>query len=322
MQQRADPSVHVIIVNWNAGAHLFECLKSFATVVDDAVSLTRTTLVDNASTDGSLDIAASTPWPFPLEIIQNKENRGFAAACNQGASGSDADYLLFLNPDTMLRRHCLEVPARFLADPANNTVGIVGIQLLDAENKVARNCARRPTLTSILGQSIGLDRLAPFLFAPHFMQEWAHGQTRAVDQVMGAYYFVRRSLFAALGGFDERFFVYFEDLDFALRASELGWRSVYMAEAQAFHTGRGTTRGIRARSLFYFWRSRILFCRKHFGLVAACLVMASTLLLEPISRIMAALFTGRAVEINDVGRGFILLCSDLPNLFRRHRRHD
>jgi GT2 family glycosyltransferase len=309
-------AIHVIIVNWNAGSQVAECLNSFTAIADDAVSLVRVTLVDNASTDGSLEAIAGVPWPLPLEIIRNKENRGFAAACNQGATGSAAEYLLFLNPDTMLRRHCLEVPARFLADPVNKLVGIVGIQLLDPEGNVTRNCARRPTLMSVLGHSLGLHRLAPSLFPPPFLQEWAHDETRAVDQVMGAYFFVRRSLFAAIGGFDERYFVYFEDMDFALQAAELGWSSVYLADAQAVHLGHGTTRAIRGRSLFYFWRSRILFCRKHFGVVGALMVAASTLLLEPILRMSGALVSRRDSEIKDIACGFAMLCSNLPKLVR------
>jgi GT2 family glycosyltransferase len=316
MQQSSGRSIHVIIVNWNAGIHIVECLNSFAAAADDAVSVTRVTLVDNASTDGSVEAVAKTQWSIPLEIIRNKENRGFAAACNQGAAGSTADYLLFLNPDTMLRRYCLEVPAQFLADPANKTVGIVGIQLVDLEGNVTRNCARRPTLKSILGHSLGLHRLVPSLFPPHFLEEWAHDETRMVDQVMGAYYFVRRSLFATIGGFDERYFVYFEDLDFALQAAELGWSTVYLANARACHHGHGTTRAVRDRSLFYFWRSRILFCRKHFGIRGAFMVTASTLLLEPVSRIFGALFFRRPAEIRDIASGFVMLCSNLPNLMR------
>jgi GT2 family glycosyltransferase len=317
MEQGARRSVHVIIVNWNAGAHVVECLNSFAAVADDAVRLSRVTLVDNASTDGSLEAIAKMRCSFALEIIRNKENRGFAAACNQGAAGSTADYLLFLNPDTMLRRYSLEVPAQFLDDPANKTVGIVGIQLVDVAGNVTRNCARRPTLISILGHSLGLHRLMPSLFPPHFLEEWAHDRTRVVDQVMGAYYFVRRSLFATIRGFDERYFVYFEDLDFALQAAELGWTTVYLANARAYHHGHGTTRAVRDRSLFYFWRSRILFCRKHFGMGGAFMVTVSTLLLEPISRIFRALVSRRPAEIKDIARGFVMLCSDLPNLMRR-----
>src|SRR5204862_212233 len=83
----------------------------------------------------------------------------------------------------------------------------------------------------------------------------------------------------ALGGFDERFFVYYEDMDFAVRARKLGWSSVFLSTAQAFHRGQGTTDAATARRMFYFARSRILYCRKHFGEFGALAVIFSTLLL-------------------------------------------
>ena len=93
-------SAHVVIVNWNSGAQLRECLTSFAAAAGDDVTLSRITMVDNASVDGSADGLEN--MGLPLTVIRNTENHGFAAACNQGAAGSDADFLLFLNPDTRL----------------------------------------------------------------------------------------------------------------------------------------------------------------------------------------------------------------------------
>src|SRR5438477_2434874 len=136
------PSLHVVSVNWNSGAQLRECLASFAAIASDAATV-RVTVVDNASIDGSCDGLEGVT--APLTIIRNTDNRGFGAACNQGAAGSEADYLLFLNPDTRLMPGSLELPARYLQSPAGHAVGIVGIQLLDADGRVARNTARTPT---------------------------------------------------------------------------------------------------------------------------------------------------------------------------------
>src|SRR5689334_21646143 len=230
------PSLHVVIVNWNSGPQLKECLQSFAAVASDEVTV-RLTVVDNASIDGSCDELEGTT-NLPLAIIRNADNRGFGAACNQGAAGSQADYLLFLNPDTRLMPGSLGLPARYLQSPAHHAVGIVGIQLLDADGHVARNTARAPTAWSMIGNSLGVDRVMPALFPPHFAAEWAHDETREVDQVMGAFFLVRRSVFEHLGGFDQRFFVYYEDLDFAARARAHGFSSVYLAGAQAFHRGQ------------------------------------------------------------------------------------
>jgi len=300
-------TVHVVIVNWNSGAQLRECLQSFAAVADDDVAA-RVTVIDNASTDGSSEGLEAS---MPLAVVRNADNRGFGAACNQGAAGSEADFLLFLNPDTRLMPGSFAEPVRYLRARENETVGIGGIQLVDADGRVARNTARAPTAWSMVGNSVGLDRLAPRLFPPHFVTEWAHDQTRTVDQVMGAFFLVRRSLFEALGGFDERFFVYYEDLDFSVRARAQGWRSVYLSTAQAFHRGQGTTEGATARRTFYFCRSRILYARKHFGALGALAVTLATLALEPLARLAAA-----PRSAGDTLRAFAMLWRDLPAIRR------
>ena len=190
-------SVHVVIVNWNSGAQLRECLQSFAAILEDDVAA-RVTVVDNASTDGSCE-GLAVPPSVPLALLRNAENLGFAAACNQGASGSDAEFLLFLNPDTRLMPGSFSAPASYLRLAENSGAGIVGIQLRDAAGHVARNTARTPTAWSMIGNSLGLDRLLPSVFPPHFVTDWAHDETRDVDQVMGAFFFVRRAVFEALG---------------------------------------------------------------------------------------------------------------------------
>ena len=309
------PSVHVVIVNWNSGSQLAECLQSFAAVAVDGVDIARVTVVDNASVDGSCD-ALPGPPSLPLLVIRNPENRGFAAACNQGAAGSGADFLLFLNPDTRLLAGALERPARFLQSPDNDAIGIVGIQLVDDAGHVARNCARMPSPWSLIGNSVGLDRLMPSVFPPLFLSAWAHDETRVVDQVMGAFTFIRRGVFEALGGFDERFFVYFEDLDLALRARARGWNSVYLTSAQAFHRGQGTTASAIGARTYQFSRSRILFALKYFSGAGAALVIVATLVFEPLARALASITSGRAGSLGDIVRAFARLWGDLPAMLR------
>jgi hypothetical protein len=278
-------------------------------VSDDDVAI-RVTVIDNASADGSSD-GLVVPPSVPLAVLRNSDNCGFAAACNQGAAGSQSEFLLFLNPDTRLMAGSLAGPARFLRAGENKAVGIVGIRLFDESGRVARNTARAPTAWSMVGNSIGLDRLLPSIFPPHFNSGWAHDETRVVDQVMGAFFFLRRSLFEALGGFDARFFVYYEDLDFAMRARGRGWSSVYLASAQAFHRGQGTTAGATARRTLYFCRSRILYARKHFGVAGASAVIVATLIFEPIARLLA-----RPTAAASTLRAFAALWKELPSILR------
>ena len=283
---------------------------------DDAVQLNTVTVVDNASTDNSADGLEALAPTVPLRVIRNAENRGFGAACNQGAEGSTADYLLFLNPDTRLLAKSLEVPARFLADLSNAEVGIVGVQLIEENGKVARTCAQFPSPIAMVGHSLGLDRLGLPQFPPHFMKAWPHDETREVDQVMGAFFFVRRALFETLGGFDERFFVYYEDLDFALRAKGAGFTSVYLTQVQVYHKGQGTTSRIVDRRLFYVNRSRGLYALKHFSALAAYVVLSGMLLVEPFTRIFAAFFS----KVNSplaVLRGYRMLWADLPAIVKK-----
>jgi GT2 family glycosyltransferase len=304
-------SIHVVIVNWNSGEQLRECLQSFDAVASDDVTLVRVTVVDNASSDGSCE---ALPASLPLSLVRNADNRGFGAACNQGAAGSRADFLLFLNPDTRLTAGSLETPARYLASPHHAAAGIVGIQLADESGHVARNTARAPTALTMLGNSLGLDRLGLGIFPPHFVTDWAHDDTREVDQVMGAFFFVRREVFEALGGFDERFFVYFEDLDLAQRARGAGWSSVYLATARAFHRGQGTTRKAVARRTFYFVRSKLLYARKFFSAPGALAVFATTLLLEPFARIVVSPRSG-----GETLRAFAWVWKNLPAILRTTR---
>src|SRR4051812_29030236 len=133
------PTIHIVIVNWNSGRQLQECLTSLTAISKDEVSVLGVTVVDNASSDGSTNGLAC---PAPLNVIRNVQNRGFAAACNQGAAGAQSGFLLFLNPDTRLMPGSLEQPARYLQAPEHAAVGIIGIQLLDAAGDVARNTAR------------------------------------------------------------------------------------------------------------------------------------------------------------------------------------
>lgn len=304
------PKIDIIIVNWNSGKQLHNCLQSLSLANPKNCELGNIIVVDNASIDGSIEFVGGLD--LPIVILRNNINRGFAAACNQGATGSKADYLLFLNPDTQLSENSLTAPIAFMEQPENRRVGILGIQLVDDEGRVSRTCARFPTPGRFFAKMLGLDRLFPRVFPSHLMNEWDHADSREVDQVMGAFFLVRRSVFEMLNGFDERFFVYFEEVDFSFRARQLGWRSFYLAEAQAYHKGGGTSEQIRAKRLFYSLRSRILYGYKHFSRTAATLLMLGTLIVEPLSRIALGVVHGSRSEIIETCRAYGMLWSSMP----------
>lgn len=273
--------IDIIIVNWNSADQLVEAVSSIAHYHCGLVS--SVIIVDNASIDDSL-IKAETlqNLSFQLEIIRNTDNQGFSVACNKGAKSAGNEYLLFLNPDTRLFEKSLPISIAFMQDPTNIKVGICGVQLLDETGKVSCSCARFPSLFRFMACATGIDRIFPRL--GYFMAEWDHTETRNVDQVIGAFFLVRRKIFEELNGFDERFFVYFEEVDFSYRAYLAGWLSTYIAETQAFHAGGGISNHIKAQRLFYSLRSRMLYCFKHFSWGDAVGVLLVTLLVEPLSR--------------------------------------
>jgi hypothetical protein len=139
------------------------------------------------------------------------------------------------------------------------------------------------------------------------MAEWDHLESRSVGHVMGSFYLARRALFEQLGGFDERFFMYLEDLDFSLRAQQAGWTSFYLTEAQVYHEGGGTSKQIKARRLFYSLRSRILYGFKHFSRPAALALALGTLTIEPLTRTIFTLARGAPAETFQVWRAYLML---------------
>jgi hypothetical protein len=299
-------SVEIIVVNWNAGHQLLECVQSVQKYGMPIVN--RTIVVDNGSTDGSEITVKNLP---NVEVISAEQNLGFGKACNLGAKHAKSDYLLFLNPDAALYPNTLGQTMAFMQDPNNSQVGICGVQLLDESNHISRSCTRFPSAKSFVLHAIGLDRFMPKL--GHFMSEWDHSQTRQVDHVIGAFFLVRRTVFESLNGFDERYFVYLEDLDFSLRANKAGWQSVYLAQAQAFHAGGGTSNQVKARRLFYLLRSRILFAFKHFSLIGAGMVLLSTLFIEPVSRSILALFRHSWSTFKETWSCYAMLWKWLPS---------
>ena len=302
----------IIIVNWNAGQQLHDCLESIVTARRDGFTLGRVVVIDNASSDGSLEGLDSLC--LPLKIIRNPVNRGFGAACNQGAAACDSRYLLFLNPDTELFDNSLVVPMAFMEDEANQEIGICGIQLVDKKGGVARTCARFPSLSRFAAQAMGFNKIQALKWTGVHMDEWDHLSDKSVDHVIGAFFFMRRGVFEVVNGFDERFFVYLEDVDFSLRAKQAGWNTAYLTGAQAFHMGGGTSRQVKATRLFYSLRSRLLYGFKHFPHWQAWILVGITMLLEPASRLLFCGVRGQWAGLWDTLRGYRMLWKELAEV--------
>ena len=304
---KKEPNLDIVIVNWNSAHQLRDCLKSIEQAGIRQFVLSSVVIVDNGSTDDSM---ANLPVSLPIVTIANKSNRGFGAACNQGAAAGSGNYILLLNPDTRLYPDSLNKVMSLLSTEGAASFGICGIQLVDRSGQVARSCSRFPSAARFVLQSTGLDRLIPK--AGLFMTEWDHSDTRSVDHVIGAFLIIRRSLFTSLGGFDERFFVYFEDLDLSYRAKGLGWSTLYFSGATAFHAGGGTSDQVKASRLFYSLRSRIQYAFKHFSVIGASCVLLSVISAELLARCSLALIRGSISSFFETLSAYRMLVQWLP----------
>lgn len=289
--------IDIVIVNWNSADQLDRCIRSILKFSGDTIE--KCIVIDNGSHDESTIAVEQIKI---VDVFMARKNLGFGKACNVGASRGSAEFILFLNPDTRLYPQTLSDTIAFMNDPKASSVGICGVQLLDEAGDVARSCSRAPTIGRLIARALGIDLILPKLGCR--MTEWDHAQSRQVDQVIGAYFFMRRSVFEALGGFDERFFVYFEEVDLARRAAKAGWTSWYLASSRAFHAGGGTSHQVKAHRLFYSLRSRLQYASKHFSVPGTALVGAATLLVEPVARGCQALLRGRVREVREMLTGY------------------
>jgi GT2 family glycosyltransferase len=299
------PSLDIVIVNWNAGDYLFRSLESIPPARTKDFELKRVVVVDNASSDGSVELIKGVD--LPLLIIRNKENRGFAVACNQGAAGSESDYLLFFNPDASMSPESLGRPIRFMESPDHTHVGICGIKLLDEDGKITTACARFPSLSIYVSQMFGLSKLFPKYFPRHFLLPEELLESREVDQIIGAFFLIRKDLFIKLNGFDERFFVYFEEVDLSLRAKQVGYASYYLADVAAMHIGRISSRQESMMTLYYSLSSRLKYAMKHFMPWEASGLIFLTFSVEFVARMVWAITGSSVFGFRDILYAYKLL---------------
>lgn len=307
--------IDVVIVNWNSGYRLEKVVRSVIVHNDGLIS--KIIIVDNASSDNSLDFYETDSLVASrVEVIRNNYNAGFGLACNQGAKIGQAKYILFLNPDAEVYTGTFRGVFNFLEHSENSDVGVCGVQLIDENGEVARSCARFPTVGMFFLMAFGLERLPVFAKFRHHMSDWDHMSDREVDHVIGAFYLIKRDLFDGLGGFDERFFVYLEDLDLSLRVRKSGKKIFYLSGSKAFHEGGGASRQVKAARLFYSLRSRLLYGLKHFSKLSAFGLLIVVLLLEPISRTIFALLRGGKGDLRNTLIGYGMLWRALPDIVR------
>jgi len=284
----------VVVVDYNAGDVLERCLASVERAQESGASIGVVCVVVNGELSEAVEQRAKRGV---IRVVLPPTNVGFSAACNLGAAIGTGRFILFLNPDTEICGAALEAPPDHLLRPGNEHVGICGVTLTTPDGAIAVSCSEFPTFSHFLNKALGLGYLSPTRFKTGMMLGWDHGCTRVVDCVMGAFFFVRRELFSRLGGFDERFFVYYEELDFARRAKDLGFLTVFLHDASICHVGRATTDRIPARRLYYSLTSRAAYARKHLGVGTELATWLLSLVVEMPARVTLASLTGRGTEV-------------------------
>ena len=221
----------IVIVNWRTRDALRECLRSIERQED--VATPEIIVVDNASGDGSAEMVASA---FPrVRLIRNTENRGFAAACNQGMRVAGGRYILLLNPDTVMRPGTLAGILGFAeARPGS---AVIGCRVVNPDGNLERTCFRYPSLTNVVLSAFCLDRIFPRsrFFGREFMTWWDRDSVRDVEVVTGSFMLVRREAVDQVGLMDERYFMYAEEADWCYRFAQAGWRMTFTPTAEIVH---------------------------------------------------------------------------------------
>jgi hypothetical protein len=242
----------VIIVNWNTEALLRDCLRSvYATVTDLDLEVI---VVDNASSDGSV---AMLKVEFPqVRRIENYDNRGFAAANNQAFRAMSGRYALLLNSDAVLTDGAARELFAFMEEHPEAVMACG--QLLNADGSRQNSIARFPTIPSLLFNMPLLETLFPDRY-PSKRREYRH--PIEVDSCVGACLIVRKSAIDGVGGFDERYFFFFEETDWARTMKEAGGKIYHVPSAKIYHL-QGKSVGTSVRSRMHFYRSRYLYFMK------------------------------------------------------------
>lgn len=255
------PDLSIIIVNFNTRDYLAGCLEAIRS--SRLKNAPEVFVVDNASSDGSAGLVRER---YPeVRLIENTVNRGYAHANNLALRQTRGRYRLLLNADTVVPRDGLQQMLDFM--DAHPRVGCAGPKLVRASGELDWACRRSfPTPQRSFYKLFGLSKVFPRsrTFGAYNMTYLSPDLETEVDSVVGAFMLVRAEAMEQAGLMDEDFFLYGEDLDWAYRIKQAGWVNYYNPRVEVVHYKRASTRQVRARAQFEFYRAMYLFYRKHF----------------------------------------------------------
>lgn len=250
----------IVIVNWNTRAYLLKALESIHAQMPDVGW--EVIVVDNASHDGS-GAAVADRYPG-VHLIANGDNAGYARGNNQGIERSSGEFVLLLNPDVVLPPSTLERAMAILSGASN--AAALGVRLVGADGVVQRSIRGFPTPLAVACEALGLSRLFPHsrLLASYRMPWFDYDAPSEVDQPMGTFLLIRRAALESIGALDERFPIFFNEVDWCLRARRKGFTILYTPEVEILHYGGASTRQAAPAMAWESRRGLLRFLRKHY----------------------------------------------------------
>src|SRR5687767_4903679 len=253
----------VVIVNYNVREFLEQCLVSVQKSINYLNNEAEIIIIDNNSTDGSIEYLQPG---FPgVKFISNNENLGFAKACNQGIERTSGEYVLFLNPDTIVPADCFQKCISFFK--SHNDAGALGVKMLNEKGKYLKESKRGfPSPAASFFKLFGLAAIFPRskLFAKYYLGYLDENNNQEVDTIAGAFMMIPREVLERVGGFDESFFMYGEDIDLSYRIKKAGYKNHYLAETSITHFKGKSTQQKNTDYTKVFYNAMDIFVKKHY----------------------------------------------------------
>ncbi|MGJ3241262.1 MAG: glycosyltransferase family 2 protein [Anaerolineae bacterium] len=267
--------VSIIIVSWNVKALLSRC---FASIIESPVAINQADggypvvemiVVDSASDDETVaHIQAHYPQ---VKLLPQHENVGFTRGNNIGFESAHGRYLFMLNPDTEIIGDAIAQMVAYL--DAHPDVGIVGPHTLNTDHSTQSSRRRFPTKAIAFFESTWLQPLAPRAMMTHFyIDDQPDNALLDVDWMQGSALMTRREIYQSVGGLDEGYIMYSEELDWCKRIKDAGWRAIYLGTEQIVHHGGKSTDQIGAQKHVWFQQSKLRYFRKHHGMLFAMIL--------------------------------------------------
>ena len=257
--------ISVVIVNWNVKELLDKCLASLYSAMNQAQGnspMVEIIVVDSDSNDGSV---AMIQDKYPdVRLLPQNENVGFTQGNNIGFRETQGRYLFLLNPDTEIIEDA--IPKLFNYMEAHSDVGMIGTHTLNTDGTHQSTRRRFPTLMTGIFESTSLSNYAPQSIDTHYkMFDTDNNAILEVDWVQGSAMLVRREVYKKIGGLDEGYVMYSEEMDWCKRAKDAGWKVVYHGEAFITHHGGKSSDQVGAFKHIHFHTSKLRYFRKHHG---------------------------------------------------------